>query len=98
MTCYKFECSHWWNFFLNPLQDFFSSLNAVISTNESTEFITGHVIYNPAHTYKFQLKTTIVRRPQNLKKSPTYSCFCSVASKQVEYFFKLCGLFRKAGL
>ena len=23
------------------------------------EFITGHVIYNPAHTYKFQLKTTI---------------------------------------
>jgi hypothetical protein len=22
------------------------------------KFITGHVIYNPAHTYKFQLKTT----------------------------------------
>ena len=22
------------------------------------EFITGHVIYNPAHTYKFKLKTT----------------------------------------
>ena len=37
-----------------------SSLNAVISTNESTQVITGHVIYNPAHTYKFQLKTTIV--------------------------------------
>ena len=35
-----------------------SSLNAVISTNESTEIITGHVIYNPAYTYKFQLKTT----------------------------------------
>ena len=31
----------------NPLQDFLSSLNAVISTNESTEFITGHVIYKP---------------------------------------------------
>ena len=42
----------------NPLQDLFSSLNAVISTNESTEFIAGHVIYNPAYTYKFQLKTT----------------------------------------
>ena len=42
----------------NPSQDFLSSLNAVISTNESTEFITGHVIYNPAYTYKFQLKTT----------------------------------------
>ena len=38
----------------NTLQDLISSLNAVISTNESTEFITGHVIY----TYKFQLKTT----------------------------------------
>ena len=22
------------------------------------EFITGHVIYDPAYTYKFQLKTT----------------------------------------
>ena len=35
-----------------------SSLNAVISTNESTQIITGHVIYKPAYTYKFQLKTT----------------------------------------
>ena len=48
------------NLFLqkNPLQDFLSSLNAVISTNESTEFITGYVIYNAAYTCKFQLKTT----------------------------------------
>ena len=44
----------------NSLQDFLSSLNAVISTNERTEFIKGHVIYNPAYTYKFQLKTTLV--------------------------------------
>ena len=35
----------------NSLQDFLSSLNALISTNESTEFITGHVIYNLAYTY-----------------------------------------------
>ena len=44
----------------NSLQDLLSSLNAVISTNESTQytFITGHMIYNPAYTYKFQLKTT----------------------------------------
>ena len=42
----------------NPLQDLLSSLNAVISTNEYTQIITGHVIYNPAYTYKFQLKTT----------------------------------------
>ena len=35
------------NLFLNknPLQNLLSSLNAVISTNENTEFITGHVIY-----------------------------------------------------
>ena len=43
----------------NPLQDFLSSLIAVISTNESTGFITGHVNYNPAYTYKFQMKTTL---------------------------------------
>ena len=36
----------------DPLQDLLSSLNAVISTNESTQ------ICNPAYTYKFQLKTT----------------------------------------
>ena len=47
MTCYKFECSHWWKFIKkNPLQDLLSSLNA------------GHVIYNPAYTYKFHLITT----------------------------------------
>ena len=27
------------------------------------EFTTGHVIYNPAYTYKFQLKTTIIYLP-----------------------------------
>ena len=35
----------------------FTSLNAVISTNESTGIIIGHMIYNLAYTYKFQLKT-----------------------------------------
>ena len=30
-----------------------------LSTNESTQIITGHVIYNPVYTYKFQLKTTM---------------------------------------
>ena len=48
-----------------PLQDLLSSLNAVISINESTQFITGHVIYNLPYTYKFQLKTTLV---------PSYLC------------------------
>ena len=60
MTCYKLECSHSWKIYLKkPLQDLLSSLNAVISTNESTEFKTDHVIYNPAYIYKFQLKTTL---------------------------------------
>ena len=44
----------------NPLQDLLSSLNAVISIYESTRIISGHVIYNQAYTYKFQLKTTLV--------------------------------------
>ena len=36
------------NLFLkNPLQDLLSSLNTVISTNESTRIKTGHVIYKP---------------------------------------------------
>ena len=32
---------------------------AVISTIRSTRIITDHVIYNPAYTYKFQLKPTL---------------------------------------
>ena len=51
----------WWKIYLkkNPLQELLSSLNAVISTNESTRIITCNVMYNPAFTYKFQLKTTM---------------------------------------
>ena len=30
------------------------------------KFITGHVIYNPAYTYKFQLKTTQVQIRPNV--------------------------------
>ena len=40
MTYYKFECSHWWKIYFSkkyPLQDLLSILNAVISTNESTQ-------------------------------------------------------------
>ena len=42
----------------NPLQHLLSSVNAVISTNERIEFITGHLIFNGAYTEIFQLKTT----------------------------------------
>ena len=57
MTYYIFDCSERWKFYLkkNPLQDLLSSLNAVISFNDSTQIITGRVIYNPAYTSKFQL-------------------------------------------
>ena len=37
MTYQKSKVSHWWKSYLskkNPLQDLFSSLNAIISTNE----------------------------------------------------------------
>ena len=44
----------------NPLQDLLSSLNAEISTNESTGFITGHMVYNLAYTQILQTTTTIV--------------------------------------
>jgi hypothetical protein len=70
MTYYNFECSHWWK--KNPLQNLLSSLNAVISTNESTRIITGHVIYNPAYTYKFQLKTTLMVNGTLLKFDKRY--------------------------
>ena len=43
----------------NALQDLLSSLNAVISTNERIEFITGHVIFNKAYNEILQLKTTM---------------------------------------
>ena len=42
-----------------PLQDLLSNMNAVISANESTEFITGHVIYNPAYTSEYIVSNTL---------------------------------------
>ena len=49
MTCYNASALiDWWKFYFykkNPLQDLLSSLNAVISTDESTRFITGHLAY-----------------------------------------------------
>ena len=38
----------------HPLQDLLSSLNAVISTNDSTRFITGHMIYTLAYNSRQQ--------------------------------------------
>ena len=59
-------------------------MNAVISTNKSTEFITDHVIYNPAYTYKFQLKTTIVIGTNwiatEIKRSKTVAIGSAVSS------------------
>ena len=44
------------------LEDFFVKIN--FPPMRAFKFITGHVIDNPAYTYKFQLKTTMV--PYNL--------------------------------
>ena len=33
-------------------------VNAVISTNERIEFITGHMVYNPANNKILQMKET----------------------------------------
>ena len=40
----------------NPLQGLLSSLNPLISTNESTRIIAGHAFYNPAYTVKLGFK------------------------------------------
>ena len=37
------------------------------------QFITGHVIYNLAYTYKFQLKTTCIRLSQETAGLPNIS-------------------------
>ena len=36
------------------------------------EFLTGHVIYNPVYTYKFQLKTTLEMDKNCLKSTETH--------------------------
>ena len=40
----------------NLVKDFFVKIN--FPPMRALEFITGHVTYNPAYTYKFQLKTS----------------------------------------
>ena len=61
MTCRTFKCSHWWKiYFKKSFTRFALQSECCISTNESIRIITGRVIYNPAYTCKFQLKTTIV--------------------------------------
>ena len=71
MIPYEFKCSDWlklhhsdWR--ANLVKDFFK-IN--FPPMRAFEIITGHVIYNPAYAYKFQLKTTKVRfKHSDLKK------------------------------
>ena len=77
MTCYEFECSHWLrlqhsDFRANLVKDFF--LENKFSTNamRALKFITGHVTYNPAYTYKSQLKTTIELQCEPQKRKQTH--------------------------
>ena len=55
----------------NPLQDLLSSLNAVISTNERIEFITGHVIFIGAYNEIFLLKITYTLLDLGVKEENT---------------------------
>ena len=59
------------------------------------EFITGHVIYNPAYTYKFQLKTTVdhllgvpmfLREDYFLKTTAVFKNFQSSKFEKHKYF------------
>ena len=53
------------------------------STNlmRAIEFITGHVIYNPAYTYKYQLKTTIIM--STLVHPTLHNTKCNAFSQQL---------------
>ena len=62
MTCYKWKCSHWWKIHLKK-----KSVTRFALQSECCNFNQWeHWIYNrscdhnPAYTYKFQLKTTLV--------------------------------------
>ena len=61
-----------------------SSLKAVISTDESAQFITGLVIYNPAYTYKFQLKTTLYTVKQIRGKNFATSVYMNLPMQKME--------------
>ena len=64
LPCYEFECSHWWKIYLkkNPLHDFLSSLNAVISIQPMKALNLQQVMWFITRLIlKFQLKTTFDR-------------------------------------
>ena len=50
------------------------------------KFITGHVINNPAYTYKFQLKTTIVLE-DHCESSQPWSAYFN--KRKCGFYFKL---------
>ena len=89
MICYKLEFSQWWiffSFFKYPLQDLLSGLKAIISTNESTEFITGLVIYNSAYTYKILTENHLNVESITATKyaTPLDTMIVSIFDKQTE--------------
>ena len=72
MTCYGFECSQCnggkFIFKKYPSQDLLSNLNAVISTNEKSWILTGHVIFKLRYNQIYQLKTThVIHNPAYTK-------------------------------
>ena len=68
---------------------FSRSWDANWNSTEQSKFVTGHVIYNPAYTYKFQLKTTQeVITTFLFERCPPTSCSLQeVNEKLVNIFF-----------
>ena len=57
MTCYIFSALNGWNYSVQTGEQILYRILFLTSfpPMRALEFITGHVIYNPAYTYKFQL-------------------------------------------
>ena len=55
------------------------------STNEGTRIITGHVIYNSAYTYKFQLNTTIEEWKKEINETDNATKFKVFEGSDIDY-------------
>ena len=68
------------------MKDFFWKIN--FPPMRALEFITGHVTYNPAYTYKFQLKTTYFCLFHTSLAVTTQVCLNSITSSSGAAFRK----------
>ena len=71
MSCYKLECSHWLKL---QNSEWRANLLRILKNPPMRvlEITTGHVIYNQAYKYKFQLKTTLIDTQNRLWNQSLY--------------------------